>query len=74
MRVVDYIWKVVPAFGAEGEHTHSVMSWMDPLMVVGVAGIWLFFFITLLRREPLLPMYERHVQESLSGHEALQHG
>jgi hypothetical protein len=61
MRVVYYFWTVAPAF-----HETLHISWMDFATVIGLVGIWFFFFATQIRRLPLLPMHETQVREALA--------
>jgi hypothetical protein len=52
LRLVDLFWTAVPAFHPyQGFRLH----WMDPVMVLGIGGLWLAAFIRELRRRPLLP-------------------
>ena len=64
MRFVDLYWLVMPDFrkGAFGA------SWMDVAAPVGLAGIWLWYFVAQLPKHPLLPLRDPHLEE------ALQHG
>jgi hypothetical protein len=60
MRVVYYYWIVMPTY-----HEQLRISWMDIATVAGLTGIWMFFFVSQLRKLPLLPMYETQVREAL---------
>ena len=64
MRVVDIYWQVAPDFlkGSFG------LSWMDFTAVIGLAGIWLAYFLSQLEKRPLLPLHDPHLSE------ALEHG
>jgi len=74
MRIVDYIWLIVPSFHS-GRPEPSGFHWTYLAAVLGLSGLWLFAFLGLLKREPLLPMYEEEVQAALSGErEAHSHG
>lgn len=74
MRVVDYIWIIVPSFHS-GLPEPSGFHWTYLAAAVGLAGLWFYAFLNLVKREPLLPMYEEEVTAALSGdHKALSHG
>lgn len=61
MRAVCYYWLVLPTY-----HEELHVSWMDFVTVIGLTGIWLFFFVGQLRKLPLLPMHETQVREALA--------
>ena len=71
MRLVDLIWLVAPTFTrpAEGER-HAAFSlavhWMDVVIPVGLAGIWLFLFARQLRRRSLLPLNDPYFKETFA--------
>ncbi len=46
MRVVDTIWTIGPVFRTGALTIH----WLDVAAVLGMGGIWLFFFFTQSRR------------------------
>lgn len=52
LRFVDLFWMIVPAFSPHGIAVH----WMDILSVIGVGGVWLYFFVGQLKGRPLLPI------------------
>lgn len=54
MRLVDILWLVAPsrALNSAG----ATVSWMDPVAVVGLGGVWLWLYIRELDRRPLLPV------------------
>ncbi|MEX2260811.1 MAG: hypothetical protein WD696_02610 [Bryobacteraceae bacterium] len=64
MRFVDVFWMVVPEFAGH----RFLVSWMDPLALAGIGGVWLAFFLWQLDRRPLLPLRDAHLTE------ALEHG
>ncbi|HVT44070.1 MAG TPA: hypothetical protein VMT00_06745 [Thermoanaerobaculia bacterium] len=61
MRFVHIVWLVRPNYDATFR-----LHWLDPVTLVGLFGLWLYFFIGQLRRKPLLPQYEPYVQEATS--------
>jgi hypothetical protein len=50
MRLVDLYYWIEPSFK---NHT-STPHWMDLLAPIGLGGVWLWLFITLYKRGPLL--------------------
>ena len=75
MRLVDLIWLISPSFGAHGPadewHTGFSMPihWMDIVIPLGLAGLWLFLFARQLRSRPLLPVNDPYFKEAFA-HEA----
>jgi hypothetical protein len=73
MRLVDLIWLVAPTFGAheaaaaEG-HPGFVfpVHWMDVVIPIGLAGMWLFLFARQLRRRSLLPLNDPFFKEAFA--------
>jgi hypothetical protein len=70
MRVLDLFWLVAPdaplghGAGHGGLHPH----WMDLTTVVGVGGVWLWYFVRGLSRRPLLSVGEPDVRALLEEH------
>ena len=52
LRFVDVYWLIAPAFSPNAIAVH----WMDLFAVVGLGGLWLYFFIGQLKGRPLLPV------------------
>jgi hypothetical protein len=50
--IVDVWWMITPTFYPHGIH----LSWLDFAALLGVGGVWFFFFIRNLKRKPLVPM------------------
>ena len=70
MRLVDLIWLVAPTFShGEGE-AHSgfpvPVHWMDVVLPIGLAGLWLFLFARLLRSRALLPFNDPYFKEAFA--------
>jgi hypothetical protein len=63
MRWVDYLWQLRPPFHEVGPPFH----WIDLAVVLGIGGLWVAFFMTLLGRRPLLPVNDPQTREVL-GH------
>jgi hypothetical protein len=62
MRLVDWLWLVEPMFTREGFPIH----WMDVVVPMGLAGVWLFFFVRALRSRPLLPLNDPFFKEAFA--------
>lgn len=55
MRLIDVFWWIEPAYSHEGQY----LFWLlDVAAVVGVGGVWVWWFVRLLRRRPLLPVHD----------------
>jgi len=50
--VVDIWWMIAPTFYPEGIH----FGWIDGAALLGVGGVWFFFFIRNLQGKPVLPV------------------
>ena len=72
MRLVDLIWLIAPSFGGHGTEAegHSAFSipihWMDIVIPIGLAGIWLFLFARQLRSRALLPLNDPYFKEAFA--------
>jgi hypothetical protein len=75
MRLVDLIWLVAPTFShaAPGETAAHAAAfpfhWMDLVIPVGLAAIWLFLFARQLRARALFPANDPYFKEAFA-HEA----
>jgi hypothetical protein len=75
MRYVDLYWLVGPQV-SHGEGTTVAafhFSWMDIAAPLGVGGIWLWYFLTQLKKLPLLPINEPQLESALGEGEG-HHG
>lgn len=50
--IIDVWWMITPTFYPHGIH----VSWLDFTSLLGVGGVWFFFFIRNLESKPLVPM------------------
>jgi hypothetical protein len=72
MRLVDLIWLVVPTFthsATEGEGHPGFaipLHWMNIVIPVGLAGVWLFFFVRQLRSRSLVPLNDPYFKEAFA--------
>jgi hypothetical protein len=60
-RVVDLFWLVAPEFHREGVS----ISWLDVLLPLSLAAIWLGCFIWQLRGRAIFPVYDPEFDETL---------
>ena len=60
-RVVDLFWLVAPDFHREGVS----ISWLDVLLPLSLASIWLGCFIWQLRGRAIFPVYDPEFDETL---------
>ena len=58
MRYVDLYWLVAPAFQGKSFSPH----WLDFATMLAMGGLWVAFFVRLLRPHPLLPLNDRYYQ------------
>jgi hypothetical protein len=66
MRVVDLIWMTGPEF-----HSGAFSILMDVVMLIGLGGLWLAFFVHQLKMRPLLPIGDPEFEQVLvhsAGH------
>ena len=62
MRFVDLYWLTAPAFAHGGQpHVH----WLDVVLPISLAAIWLAYFVYQLRGRALLPLYDPEFREAL---------
>lgn len=54
VRLADMFWIIVPTFEREG----FPLSIFDPLLLVGLGGLWLAVFARSLASRPLLPLHD----------------
>jgi hypothetical protein len=69
MRMLDLFWLVAPdaPIGHEGGHAGLFVHWMDVTAVIGVGGLWLWYFVRELSQRPLLSVGEPDVRALLEG-------
>ena len=70
MRLVDLIWLVAPTFSHGAGEGHAGFSlpvhWMDIVLPIGLAGLWLFLFARYLRSRALLPFNDPYFKETFA--------
>jgi hypothetical protein len=62
MRFVDLFWQVTPGLTKTG----FKVSWMDFVAPLGIGGLWLAFFLFQLKKWPLLPVRDPHLEEAIA--------
>jgi hypothetical protein len=61
MRFIDLFWLVAPNFNKSGLHVHP----LDILAPLGIGGLWLAMFLFQLKKWPLLPLRDPHLEEAI---------
>lgn len=64
VRWLDHLWQIAPAHHPKSLSIH----WLDFAAPLAVGGVWLAAFVWNLKRHPILPVNEPHLEESV-GHE-----
>jgi hypothetical protein len=64
VRMLDIFWFVVPAFRQRGLEVY----WTDLTALLGMGGIWLAYFISNLKKRPLLVPTDPRNTYSVKGH------
>lgn len=64
MSLIDLFWLMTPAYNRSGPQ----FQWMDWLAVVGIGGIWVWRFLTQLRRNPLMPVNDPRLLAGAEHH------
>jgi hypothetical protein len=67
MRYVDLYWLIGPevSHGEGGMHASFHFNWMDIVAPLGIGGIWVWYFITQLKKLPLLPINEPQLEGAI---------
>jgi len=62
MHLVDLYWVVMPSLHHHGVH----LSWIDPVTVIGIGGIFCWLFWRRLLSQPLVPVGDPGLDESIN--------
>lgn len=54
VRFIELFWLITPAFQPHGFTIH----WLDLVTLIGVGGIWLWYFVGQLKNRPVVPMHD----------------
>jgi hypothetical protein len=60
IRYVGTYWLVAPSYYRELHY-----SWMSLTSLVGIGGVWLFFFLGQLKGQTIIPIHETWVEEAI---------
>jgi hypothetical protein len=71
MRAIDLFYLIapnpVPGKHEEGhEGIYYALSWTDPIAILGVGGLWVFYFIYNLRKRPLMPVNDPFFENAVA--------
>ncbi|MGH7176035.1 MAG: hypothetical protein ACREJC_01525, partial [Tepidisphaeraceae bacterium] len=68
MRALDVYWMIAPGVVDPAHHPGAThVSWLDPVALVGVGGVWMALFLWQLQNRPLLARFRAGAEE-LTGH------
>jgi len=68
MRVLDIFWLTQPEFWSSPFANPAALLW-DLVAVLGLGGLWLWFFAGQLKRRPLLPLGDPKLEEAIASDE-----
>ena len=58
MRFIDVIWLIAPEFRGDDFTARKLGIVMDFVALIGVGGIWMWFFLSRLKERPILPLHD----------------
>jgi hypothetical protein len=61
MRYICLYWLIAPTWNAGQFH----FSWMNLASLIGIGGLWLYFFLEQLKGQTIIPIHETWVEEAL---------
>src|SRR5688572_6491647 len=76
VRYADLFMMVTPEFAASGENLHMLageheshffVHWLDVAAPLAIGGLWLWMFLTELRKRPMLAVGDPYLRESLAS-------
>lgn len=67
MRVLDLFWLTQPEFAATPFDPTALL--LDVAVVLGLGGLWFWFFAMQLKQRPLLPLGDPKLSEAIANHE-----
>ena len=68
MRVLDIFWLTQPEFSSSPFESPKALVW-DLTAILGLGGLWLWFFAWQLKRRPLLPLGDPKLSEAIANNE-----
>jgi len=66
MRLVDLFWQLEPAYVGETGTQNPLFYWMYLAAPVGIGGLWMWWFLRELKRNPLLPVNDPYLAEAIA--------
>jgi hypothetical protein len=66
MRMVDMFWTIWPEVARHGEHIELKGAWTVIPALIGLGGVWVWFFTVQLRQRPLMPPRDPKLEEALT--------
>ena len=67
MRWLDYFWNIAPTLqGVRQAGTAWSGIWIDLAAVVGLGGVWIWYYLRELAQRPLLPVNDPFLAEVLA--------
>ena len=61
MRYIEIYWLVGPAHYGQ----HFYFSWMSIAALIGISGVWFWFFVQQLKGQTIIPIHETWVEEAI---------
>ncbi len=58
MRFIDVVWMIAPEFHHTDQLVPGLGFLMDVLVLAGMGGIWLWFYLRQLKSMPILPLHD----------------
>lgn len=68
MRILDLFWLTQPEFTASPFEKPAALLW-DLVAILGLGGLWFWFFATQLKQRPLLPLGDPKLSEAIANDE-----
>lgn len=68
MRVLDLFWLTQPEFLRTPFEKPTALLW-DLAAILGLGGLWFWFFATQLKRRPLLPLGDPKLEEAIANND-----
>ncbi|MCI0488272.1 MAG: hypothetical protein L0229_16915 [Blastocatellia bacterium] len=66
MRFIDVIWLIAPEFQEKDFTARKLGIVMDFVALIGVGGIWMWFFLSRLKERPILPLHDPNWEDAES--------
>ena len=63
LRLLDLFWVIAPAFHGTVLRVH----WLDLVAPVGIGGVWLAAFVSILKSRPLVPLHDPRLETEMAA-------